>query len=85
MRSPKRGGYTLTPDSAESLYYEFNYFPAKLYVKVPLGISNMEVANVYGDESVYSLTGVRVAKGVDALRRLPAGVYLYKGKKIVVK
>ena len=85
MRSPKRGEYTLTPDSAESLYYEFNYFPAKLYVKVPLGISNMEVANVYGDERVYSLTGVRVAKGVDALRRLPAGVYLYKGKKIVVK
>ncbi len=81
----EEGEYTLTPDSAESLCYEFIYFPAKLYVKVPLGISNVEVANGYGDENVYSLTGVRVAKGADALRRLPAGVYLYKGKKIVVK
>ena len=37
--------------------------------------------------AVYNLQGVRVAESSDAetLRRLPAGVYIVKGKKFVVR
>ncbi|MGI6222500.1 MAG: C10 family peptidase [Prevotella sp.] len=79
------GEFTIMPDSAESENYEFNYFPATLYVKVASGITNLVSNDDNTNDNVYSLTGTKVAEGKAALHRLPAGIYIYKGKKIVVR
>lgn len=54
----------------------------------PTGISSVSSGDAEAessDESVYSLGGQRVASGVAALRNLPKGIYIYKGRKIAVK
>ena len=43
-------------------------------------------ANVAADKNaVYNLQGVKVANRADALRNLPAGVYVVNGKKVLVR
>lgn len=80
------GEFTIVPSGAESQNYEFNYFPATLYVTVPTGIVNVQGEGqqkvVYG---VYTLSGNKVADKLSDLRSLPKGVYIVNGKKLVVK
>lgn len=49
---------------------------------------NEEIADfVYSDDAVYDLTGRRVAENASAesLRRLPSGIYIIQGKKILIR
>ena len=85
MRSPKRGEYTLTPDSAESLYYEFNYFPAHLLVIVPTGISTLRSATSPAADGIYTLTGQRISLKGATISSLPNCIYIINGKKTIIK
>ncbi|MDE5652997.1 MAG: hypothetical protein K2I48_05965, partial [Muribaculaceae bacterium] len=50
--------------------------------------TTLGVAGITGDESdapVYSLTGVKVAQGREALKTLAPGIYILNGKKVIVR
>lgn len=53
----------------------------------PTGIDavNNSETTAQSDDAVYNLGGQRVANGSAALRTLPKGIYIYKGRKIAVR
>lgn len=78
------GEYTIEVSGGQSENYLFNYFPAKLTVK---NSSNgiVDISQDADSYEVYTLDGVRIAKGAVDLKNLPKGVYVVNGKKRIVK
>ena len=78
------GEYTIEVSGGLSENYLFNYFPAKLTVK---NSSNgiVDISQDADSYEVYTLDGVRIAKGTVDLKNLPKGVYVVNGKKRIVK
>lgn len=52
---------------------------------IAAGVDNVIVNEPQGDNLVYSVSGAVVGKGHDALKHLPAGVYVINGKKFINK
>lgn len=60
--------------------------PVLKFNDISTGIDEVEgVAEVNGDESVYSVTGVKVGNGAETLDTLAPGIYIYKGRKYIVR
>jgi hypothetical protein len=66
-------------DKAETDWSDSVFFSTDAEDNAATGIE--AVANSSADASVYTVTGVQVSK----LSRLPKGVYIVGGKKVVVK
>ena len=66
-------------DKAETDWSDYVFFTTDAEDNAATGIA--AVANSSADASVYTVTGVQVSK----LSRLPKGVYIVGGKKVVVK
>lgn len=49
------------------------------------GITEIEVDATIDNKAIYNLSGVKVASGAGALEKLPAGIYIVGGKKVVKK
>lgn len=49
------------------------------------GITEIGTDATIGNKTIYNLSGVRVASGSGALEKLPAGIYIVGGKKVVKK
>lgn len=62
-----------------------NYTPYDFAITWPSGIENVEHQEMHLNSGVYDLSGRRVADSLDAARRLPRGIYIVNGRKIVVK
>ena len=80
--------YTLTFENGFSETTAINGdITVSVTVNVVTGIDGVTDDNSTVRGAVYNLQGVRVAESSDAetLRRLPAGVYIVKGKKFVVR
>ena len=80
--------YTLTFENGFSETTAINGdITVSVTVNVVTGIDGVTDDNSTVRGAVYNLQGVRVAESSDAetLRRLPAGVYVVKGKKFVVR
>ena len=80
--------YTLTFENGFSETTAINGdITVSVTVNVVTGINGVTNDNSTVRGAVYNLQGVRVAESSDAetLRRLPAGVYIVKGKKFVVR
>lgn len=86
------GTYTMGEALPVAFFFAYNGGAARYDVEgykvgdsFTVGINGVEAAASTGD--VYTLTGVRVLRNADAdaLRNLPAGIYIHSGKKIVVR
>ncbi len=79
------GVYNIRVSGAESLNYEFSYFPAHLLVIVPTGISTLRSATLPAADGIYTLTGQRISLKGATISSLPKGIYIINGKKTIIK
>lgn len=81
------GTYTIRLDGAEAENYDFSYYPAVLVVNSSTtGISAVSAGQTAADAAaVYTLTGVRLTTDKQSRGKLPKGVYIINGKKVVVR
>ncbi len=69
------GVYTFTADKTTSV----------VVTTAQSGVNNIAVEGNSTSFDVYNLQGIRVARNVENLNNLPAGIYIANGKKVVVK
>ena len=78
------GVYTLYASGGEADNYKFVYKEGKLTVTPSTGISSVKTGERQ-NRKIYSLDGKLVATEKDGNPRLPHGVYIIHGKKIVIE
>jgi len=75
--------YPIVVAGAVSDYYDITYVNGTLTVIEPSGIA--EVMSVNSPTNVYSSTGVLVRKNTTSLHGLPKGIYIIRGRKVIVR
>ncbi len=53
-----------------------------LGISIGTTITSLTDTAISGDDIIYTITGMPVAKGEEQLQNLPAGIYIFNGKKI---
>jgi len=76
------GEYEIVVSGGEAQNYEFEYINAKLTVKVPTGIEEVTQAGTF---DVYDVKGRKVRSQVTTMKGLKKGVYIIRGKKVVMR
>lgn len=78
--------------TAEQWPYKVKFFQTNVYGQtnnndLPTGIDSMIAGNTdpVADNNVYSITGQVVRRGSTSLEGLPGGIYIVKGRKVMVK
>lgn len=79
------GVYDITVEGGDADNYDLSYTSGKLTVTEATGIAEIEGNAVPQPFDVYSVTGQLVVKGATNLNGLSSGVYIIKGKKVVVE
>ena len=79
------GVYDITVEGGDADNYDLDYVSGKLTVTEATGIAEVNANAASRQFDVYSVTGQVVAKGVSSLNGLSSGVYIIKGKKVVVE
>ena len=79
------GDYPILVSGGEADNYEFRYHAGVLHVvHNPLGISQVNDDNQQNND-IYTLDGRKVQSRNPNMKKLPSGVYIIKGKKLIVK
>lgn len=55
-----------------------------LGINMETGISEIQAEEGRGEDVIYTITGMAVGKGEDAIKQLPGGLYIINGKKISI-
>lgn len=81
------GEYEIVVEGGDADNYDFSYTNGKLTVTGATGITAVEADAMLNGKpcDIYSPTGQLVRKKAHSLNGLPSGVYVVKGKKILVK
>lgn len=81
------GEYEIVVEGGDADNYDFSYTNGKLTVTGATGITAVEADAMLNGKpcDIYSPTGQLVRKQAHSLNGLPSGVYVVKGKKILVK
>ena len=78
------GLYEITVDGAEASNYSFTYVPGHLAILKQAGILLIKSdGEAPGD--IYTTLGVKVRNKYESLEGLPTGVYIFNGRKILIK
>ncbi len=78
------GDYDIVVSGGDADNYDLSYTNGKLTVTKSTGIDNVMEGNTTGPVDVYTLGGQLVRRQTNSLYGLPAGIYVVKGKKVVV-
>ncbi len=78
------GVYDITVEGGDADNYDMSYVSGKLTVSEATGIAEINGNAAQQPFDVYSVTGQLIVKGAVKLNSLPSGVYIVKGKKVVI-
>ena len=76
------GEYAIVLSGGEAKNYEMVYVEGKLTVTVPSAIAELTADGAF---DVYDTKGRKVRHQVTTLKGLPKGVYIVRGKKVMIK
>ena len=76
------GEYAIVLSGGEADNYELVYVEGKLTVTVPSAIAKLTADGAF---DVYDVRGRKIRHQVTTLKGLPKGVYIVRGKKVMIK
>ena len=76
------GEYAIVLSGGEAKNYEMVYVEGKLTVTVPSAIAELTADGAF---DVYDVRGRKIRHQVTTLKGLPKGVYIVRGKKVMIK
>ena len=83
--SGQKGDGTYVTGSNRTGWFKVDYFTIERVSSVATGIDGITTTAPTRATGVYNLNGQRVADSLSPGRRLPSGIYIVNGKKIVVR